>query len=822
MAESRRLVKVFLASPNDLSDERKSSKIVVDEFNALLAEEFGYQVELVGWEDTVSVFGRPQATINRELERCELFVGLMWKRWGTPPSVTGPYSSGFEEEFKRSVERRISDGRPEISLLFKEISPEFLRDPGDELKKVLDFQNQLIAAKTILFEKFIDIRDFEMKFRRCITTYIRKLRAEEQSKISGRSQAPTIEDEKQQTAKDGNDAVETPLSVEGAKFLREFIAKTERDNEREPIEGVEIARFRLLTSIVGSHGNDEYSLGVHDANLIFSKGNHFKLGRSELYGLVDSGLDHFNYKNVPLWHWFAAIDGFPKNDLPYYTLNGPIQRRVNALTAMQLISELVPSDATFNHDYFLNNWFAKDATSALRSAALSYLGEFGLSTDLTIIRQEIDRNDNQTINAANEVFIRINLRESRERAILSLYELQPTTINQSLLAALFDHEDTLSRDMLLDGVGHRNAAVRRIIVELLCKRRSLPINIAEQLLTDSDAAVRYSALTSLIESGRAYSDAEAKNILVTPSENRGSGVLSAILDSTGEDCWLQLRQQRLRSLKDKELEMVCAEDSFLDRVPSFILEERQFKQRSKDLRRAVDDRYKEQFDKWLRTMEEKYAWSADLLEKARGLEGYIRKDLTRKALDVICRKAEPQDLGLVREALKSGFVDYSSADVEYLRKFGEWEDIPLIIDSLKRPETRRSSLLSPLLNDNKYQIVARAIYALGQARLSELLVMQTPNQLLTCLIRITSDKAFRCLSDVSITLLFRSKDDEIRKSAALKCVRALPRRRIAKLLNDYLSGDEYRYYNVVHWLDFGISIPRERVSHAVKKAFKNN
>ena len=51
MAERRRLVKVFLASPG-IYPERKSAKIVVDEFNALLAEEFGYQVELVGWEDT--------------------------------------------------------------------------------------------------------------------------------------------------------------------------------------------------------------------------------------------------------------------------------------------------------------------------------------------------------------------------------------------------------------------------------------------------------------------------------------------------------------------------------------------------------------------------------------------------------------------------------------------------------------------------------------------------------------------------------------------------------------------------------------------------
>jgi hypothetical protein len=65
MADSRKLIKVFLASPGDLQDERKAAKVVVDEFNALLAEEFGYQVELVGWEDTVTAFGRPQASYDR-------------------------------------------------------------------------------------------------------------------------------------------------------------------------------------------------------------------------------------------------------------------------------------------------------------------------------------------------------------------------------------------------------------------------------------------------------------------------------------------------------------------------------------------------------------------------------------------------------------------------------------------------------------------------------------------------------------------------------------------------------------------------------------
>ena len=160
MADSRKIVKVFLASPGDLPDERRAAKSVVDEDNSLTADEFGYQVELVGWEDTVSVYGRPQATINRDLERCELFIGLMWKKWGTPPDVSGSYSSGFEEEFETSVQRRLSDGRPEISLLFKEIDPAFLVDPGEDLKKVLAFKERLVAEKRILFEGFADIRDF--------------------------------------------------------------------------------------------------------------------------------------------------------------------------------------------------------------------------------------------------------------------------------------------------------------------------------------------------------------------------------------------------------------------------------------------------------------------------------------------------------------------------------------------------------------------------------------------------------------------------------------------------------------------------------------
>ena len=131
MATSRKIVKVFLASPGDLQDERRAAKHVVDVFNKQWADNLGIHIELVGWEDTVSRFGRPQESINRDLDQCELFIGVMWKKWGTPPSDSGSYSSGFEEEFERSVESRRIAQRPEISLLFKDVLKRPRRRPEE-------------------------------------------------------------------------------------------------------------------------------------------------------------------------------------------------------------------------------------------------------------------------------------------------------------------------------------------------------------------------------------------------------------------------------------------------------------------------------------------------------------------------------------------------------------------------------------------------------------------------------------------------------------------------------------------------------------------
>ena len=61
--------------------------------------------------------------------------------------------------------------------------------------------------------------------------------------------------------------------------------------------------------------------------------------------------------------------------------------------------------------------------------------------------------------------------------------------------------------------------------------------------------------------------------------------------------------------------------------------------------------------------------------------------------------------------------------------------------------------------------------------------------------------------------LMNDNDDQVRKVAALRCLEAFPKARLGKLLDVYVDQDEFRYYNVIHWLDLGVTMPR----HFVRK-----
>lgn len=814
MVNSRRIVKVFLASPGDLTEERKAAKEVVNDFNDLWAEELGYHIELTGWEDTVGSFGRPQATINLEVDRCELFVGLMWKRWGTPPDITGAYSSGFEEEFMRTLSRREKNGSPQMSLFFKEVNSDASQDPGEELKKVLAFQARLIEEKKIYYEGFQNVRDFERKLLRSITSYIITLRGDELDQSLEQPQARSvIDDEQQSDEQQANKKVNpSPLSAEGVQFLREFLDKTESKDD-SAITSIEVARFRLLSNIVKNHNNDESSLGVHDANLIFSYREPLNLGHSEKDQLVVSGLDNLHFETVPLWRWVAECDYLSSKMLPVFTRFGPSKRQANAFAVMRLLSMSLIDLGIDGREAYITAWFSEVSDSTVKVAALNYLSECGITSDLLIIKEELDKNNYQTATAAVMALIRIKLRDCREKAVLALFELQPTTLDQCLIQELFDNDSTLSTELILRGVGHQNADVRRIVVSLLLQRCALTPEIAQKLLSDNDAIIRCEALKFLIDNGDVFSDSRAKEIIIKHPSTQQQGLVVGKPDSAGQSCWEHFNFERLNLLTDNELERA---GSIYNQDNRFILDIRHFKKRGDSLRFDLRNQFVEVFDRGLAYLS---GLNVDdtTIEGTRSLGSFLRQGYVRQGLDIICQKSDPQDLQLVRKTLSNDIKYYSAGDIEYLRQFGEWEDVPLIISLLSRPEVNDSrSLLLPS-DVARYKKAANVIYALGKDRLSELVAIVMPSQLFTHLIVEISDQIFRTLSNESILAMLNFENSEIRKFTAVKSVRSLPKKRIKKILNDYLVGDEYRYYNVYHWLDLGVCLSREKAVLVAKK-----
>lgn len=87
MQDKMKLIRVFIGSPGGLEDERRAAHAIVEEVNRDHNEHWGCHFKLLGWEDTVPGYQRPQTKINEDLDRCDYFIGVLWNRWGTTPTV---------------------------------------------------------------------------------------------------------------------------------------------------------------------------------------------------------------------------------------------------------------------------------------------------------------------------------------------------------------------------------------------------------------------------------------------------------------------------------------------------------------------------------------------------------------------------------------------------------------------------------------------------------------------------------------------------------------------------------------------------------------
>jgi hypothetical protein len=165
---TRRVVKVFLASPGDLLDERE---IFFETCRALTAAS-DVLFEPLGWEKLLASTGpRPQDLINQLVDRCDVFVLAMWRRWGQETADAAPATSYTEEEFQRAIARLADSGSPEIFCFFKDVEPDLMADPGEQLKKVLRLRESLETSRQVLYGTFPDVAAFAEQLREHLRAY---------------------------------------------------------------------------------------------------------------------------------------------------------------------------------------------------------------------------------------------------------------------------------------------------------------------------------------------------------------------------------------------------------------------------------------------------------------------------------------------------------------------------------------------------------------------------------------------------------------------------------------------------------------------------
>jgi formylglycine-generating enzyme required for sulfatase activity/predicted phosphodiesterase/energy-coupling factor transporter ATP-binding protein EcfA2 len=132
-----RIIKVLVASPGDVAEERKMAEKVILDWNAR-HQNSRIRLEAVLWERYAAPENRgdgkgPQEPINRQLvDECDFAIGIFWTRIGTPTKIA---PGGAVEE----VQRILASQKP-VMLYFSNVAYRRNEIELDQIEKLDEFR----------------------------------------------------------------------------------------------------------------------------------------------------------------------------------------------------------------------------------------------------------------------------------------------------------------------------------------------------------------------------------------------------------------------------------------------------------------------------------------------------------------------------------------------------------------------------------------------------------------------------------------------------------------------------------------------------------
>jgi hypothetical protein len=164
MPKTETILKIFVSSPSDVTNEKSVVVEVIEETNRTWADFLGTRLEPVLFETHCrpGVGDDAQQVVNGQLPAYDVYLGILWKRFGTP---TPRFGSGTEEEFEIAYKQYKQDSTNiGIMFYFKDelVHPSEI-DPI-QLASVNEFRRKL-GPKGVLHWGFESIGEFRQLIR---------------------------------------------------------------------------------------------------------------------------------------------------------------------------------------------------------------------------------------------------------------------------------------------------------------------------------------------------------------------------------------------------------------------------------------------------------------------------------------------------------------------------------------------------------------------------------------------------------------------------------------------------------------------------------
>ncbi|MDE0627112.1 MAG: DUF4062 domain-containing protein [Bryobacterales bacterium] len=692
LTHQKNVLRVFLASPTDLVDERRETKKIVDRINSTMRE-FSWDIELLAWEDRTPEFGRPQARINEYVDACDLFLGILWRRWGSP---SGNFTSGFEEEFERAVNRRRKSESPEILIYFKSVKD--TSDPGEQLRRVLAFRETVKQRRELLYGQFSTTSEWSDTCYHALLRHLLK-------RAFSRSWAPQSTASIIATSRLGNETP-TGLPGTGTQLPEQLIRVSEalRNATREAtaaqfnarllaLEDFYLVRFHLLGASLLHESVSRATLSNHTANLVYRYRDALgTLTGAEVWLAIESLLCDGN-SYVPGWYW---VDSLSNEKAAQLLENIAISHRdyeVRKATMNLLASRPFLAGMTRTNEL---------VTAALvqperQAIALSYAARYGDTKTADIIASQINDMPEIIQEVAYDIIGQICWKHDPNQLLDRLLD-DKIEFKCRLTTFIDQANDTLDHTKLRQLLRHKSSDVRLMVAGALARKTLLTTEESKALLNDSDLRVRAIGIRRLIALGEPLTAKIIREILADELKTEPKASSPLMLSKQDTPRPDDLVEELFSTLSYSQLNELVHWFGIDGPIAYKVLGLKHFDRFGVRVRQDLADRFKSFYETEKRLLSEIYrgvldehgvsdarviSSVEDALEKqfARWskLDKFITSQFASAAWAALAKNGSASDLEFARQHLNSEDHAISEAALKLVSRFGDESDVkPLL------------------------------------------------------------------------------------------------------------------------------------------------